>query len=204
LYGDAPEARAVLESTEETLNFRFDRSTSIGGTCLILGDIACLEEHANRITAWLDEYEAIGRTYGPSERYRIAAVVLRNAALPLSERNAADIQRLLNYSEGWAITGGRGSRYTGYLRVMLQSLLGNDREAAIELRGTLAIANDGFLYRDIFRLPPDRNPLITRLNDMPKYDEWLTEFSGRREQARGALVRMERDNVILTASDVTP
>ena len=67
-----------------------------------------------------------------------------------------------------------------------------------------AIANDGFLYRDIFRLPPGWNPLITRLNDMPEYDEWLTEFSGRREQARGALVQMERDKVILAASDVAP
>jgi TolB-like protein/Tfp pilus assembly protein PilF len=204
LYGNATEARAVLESTEQTPTFRFDRSTSIGGTCLILGDNACLEEHANRITAWLDEYEAIGRTYGPSERYRIAAAVLRNAALPLSERNAADIQRLLDDSEGWAITGGRGSRYTGYLRVMLQSLLGNDREAAIELQETLAIANDGFLHRDIFRLPPERNPMVTRLADMPEYNEWLTEFSGRREQTRGALVQMERDKVILAASDVAP
>ncbi len=32
--------------------------------------------------------------------------------------------------------------------------------------------------------------------------EWLTEFSGRREQTRGALVQMERDKVILAASDV--
>ena len=87
---------------------------------------------------------------------------------------------------------------------MLQSLLGNDQEAALEVRATLAISDEGFLYRDIFRLPPDRNPLITRLNDMPEYDKWLTEFSGRREQARGELVQMERDNVIFAASDVAP
>ncbi len=37
------------------------------------------------------------------------------------------------------------------------------REAAFELQKTLAIADDGFLYRDIFRLAPVRNPLITRL-----------------------------------------
>ena len=37
------------------------------------------------------------------------------------------------------------------------------REAAFELQKTLAIADDGFLYRDIFRLAPVRKPLITRL-----------------------------------------
>jgi TolB-like protein/Flp pilus assembly protein TadD len=203
-YGDAAEARAVLESTEETPNFRFDRSTSIGGICLILGDIACLDEHANRITAWLDQYEALDRPYGYDERYRIAAAILRNAALPLSDRNIVELKRLLDNSEGWAITGGRGHRYTGYLRTMLHSLAGSDQEATTDLLGTLALADDGFLYRDIFRLPPDLNPLITRLNDMPEYDKWLTEFSGRREQARGELVQMERDNVILAASDVAP
>jgi hypothetical protein len=82
---------------------------------------------------------------------------------------------------------------------MLHSLAGSDQEATIDLLGTLALADDGFLYRDIFRLPPDWNPLITRL-----IDKWLTEFSGRREQARGELVQMERDNVILAASDVAP
>lgn len=202
LNGDATEARAVLESTAETPNFLFDRSTSIAGTCLILGDAECLEKHANSMTAWLDEYEAIGRAYGPAERYRMAAAVLRNAVLPLAERNTEDIRKLLDDSEGWPVTGGRGSRYTGYLRVMLQSLLGNDQDAAFELQGTLAIANDGFLHRDIFDLPPDSNPLITGLDDAPEYHQWLADFSGRREQARGVLVRLERDGSILAASDV--
>jgi TolB-like protein/Tfp pilus assembly protein PilF len=203
-YGDTAEARAVLESAEETPSFRFDRSTSIGGVCLIQGDVACLEEHANRISAWLDEYEAISRTYDYDERYRIAVAILRNATLPLSDRNMAELQMLLDESEGWPITGGRGNRYAGYLRVMLQSLLGNDNEAAAELFGTLALANDGFLYRDIFRLSPNQNPLIIRLSGEPDFKKWLTEISGRREQARGELVQMERDNVILSASDVAP
>ena len=203
-YGDTAEARAALEATEETPNFRFDRSTSLGGICLIQGDVACLEKHANRITGWLDEYDAIGRTYNYDERYRIAASVLRNAALPVSDRNMAELQMLLDNSEGWAITGGRGHRNAGYLRVMLQSLLGNDSEAAFELLATLALADDGFLYRDIFRLAPNQNPLITRLSVEPDFKKWLTDLSGRREQARGELVQMERDNVILAASDVTP
>jgi len=202
LFGDAAEARAVLESTVESANFRFDRSTSIAGTCLVMGDAACLKEHANSITAWLDEYDEIGRAYGPAERYRMAAAVLHNAALPPAERNADDMQRLLNDSEDWPVTGGRGFRFTGYLRVMLQSLLGNDREATFELQETLSISNDGFLHRDIFRLPPDLNPLITRLDGTAEFDQWLASFSGRREQARGALVQLERDGSILAASDI--
>jgi TolB-like protein len=202
LNGAVGEARGILESIEETPNFRFDRSTSIAGTCLILGDAACLEEHANRLTAWLDQREAIGRPYGPGERYRMAAAVLANAARPPAERNAEAIERLVDDSEGWPVIGGRGFRYTGYLRVMLLSLLGKDEEAAMELQGTLAFDNDGFLHRDIFRLPPDLNPLITRLNGVPEFDQWLTGFSGRREQARGTLVRLEQDNEILAASDV--
>ena len=203
-YGDTAEARAVLESAEETPNFRFDRSTSLGGICLVQGDVVCLAEHANRISAWLDEYEAIGRPYDYAERYRIAAAILRNASLPPADRNIAELQMLLDSSEGWPITGGRGYRYAGYLRVMLQSLIGNDQEAANELLATLTLAEDGFLYRNIFRLAPNQNPLIKRLNNIPEFDKWLTEFSGRREQARGELEQMERDNVILAASDVAP
>lgn len=53
-------------------------------------------------------------------------------------------------------------------------------------------------------MTPNQNPLITRLNNIPEFDNWLTEFSGRRERARGELEQMERDNVILAASDVAP
>lgn len=203
-YGDTADARAVLESSEETPTFRFDRSTSLGGICLIQGDLACLEEHANRISGWLDEYDAIDRSYDYAERYRIAAAILRNATLPLSDRNIAELQMLLDDSEGWPITGGRGYRYARYLRVMLQSLLGNDSEAAAELLETLALAGDGFLYRDIFLLSPNRNPLIVRLSDEPDFKKWRTDFSGRREQARRELVQMERDKAILSATDVAP
>ena len=202
--GNTAGARTVIESSEETSDFRFDRSVVFGGVCLVQGDLTCLEEHANRISAWLDEYDAIGRSYDYAERYRISAAILRNAALPLSNRNVAELQILLDDSEGWAITGGRGNRYAGYLRVMLQSLIGNDEEAAFELLATLTLADDGFLHRDIFRLAPNQNPLITRLNNIPEFDEWQTEFSGRREQARGELARMERDGDILAASDVAP
>ena len=202
LVGELAAARAELESTTETPSFRFDRSSLVAGSCLALGDAECLWEHAGKITAWLDEYEAAGRTYGPSERYRMAAAVLENATRPLAERNEEQIQRLLEESEGWPVTGGRGYRYAGYLRAMLYSLLGNDEEAVLELEATLAIGDDAFLYRDIFRLPPGRNPLITRLDGVPGYDRWLAEYSGRREQSRGRLVQMERDGVILSASDV--
>jgi len=65
-------------------------------------------------------------------------------------------------------------------------------------------ADDGFLHRDIFRVAPNQNPLMMRLNNIPEFDEWRTDFSGRREQARGELVQMERGNVILAASDVAP
>jgi len=203
-YGDTAEARAVLESTEATPNFRFDRSTSLGGICLVQGDAACLEEHAEKMSAWLNEYDAIGRSYDYAERYRIAAAILRNAALPLADRNSTELQMLLDGSEGWGITSGRGNRYAGYLRVMMQSSIGNDQEAAMELLATLTLADDGFLSRDIFGLGPNQNPLIARLNNIPEFDKWQTEFSGRREQTRGQLVKMERDNVILAASDVAP
>ena len=202
LLGNAAEARALIESVEETPNFRFDRATSIAGTCLVLGDAACLEEHANQITAWLDEREAIGRPYGPGERYRMAAAALSNAALPLAERDAIVMEKLVDDSENWPVIGGRGFRFTGYLRVMLLSLLDRNDEAVLELQRSLAIEQDGFLHRDIFRLPPDLNPVLTRLHGLPEYEQWLTEFSGRREQSRGTLVRLEQDNEILSPSDV--
>ena len=85
---------------------------------------------------------------------------------------------------------------------MLQSLLGNDEAAVRELDNTLTLENDGFVYRDVFKMPPDRNPLITRLEGQPGYDEWLAALNARREGARGNLLRMERDGEILSADDV--
>jgi hypothetical protein len=152
---------------------------------------------------WLTVYEAGGRSFDPGERYRMAIAVMRNAAIEnLPERDLDGIQSLLELSQNWPVTGGRSTRYSGYLRVMLMSLLGNDEEAVLELGKTLEFDNDGFLYRDIFRLPPDFNPVITRLADTPGYAEWLGELSARREQARGRLMQMERDGEIIAAADI--
>ena len=199
---DPVAAKNVLDATEETPVYRFDRSVRIGGVCLILADVPCLQEHATRMTAWLDEDEQSGQAFGPIKRYRMAAEIFSNAAVPIASRDTDKIQLLLDDSDGWPITGGRATRYTGYLRVMLLSLLGNDSEAVAELQSTLSISNDGFLHRDIFRLPPDLNPLITRLDGTPGYTQWLTQYSGRREQARGRLIQLERNGEIIAASEV--
>ena len=205
LMGDAGAARAAVESIPESPSFKFDRATPIGGACLVLGDAACLREQAGNMQRWLDEIEATGQVYAPSERYERAAAVLQNAAVDdAADRDIAGLTALLEESADWPITGGRGTRYVGYLRVMLQSLLNNDTEAVRELEATLDFADDGFLYRDIFRLPPDLNPLITRLDGVPGYAEWLAALSGRRESTRGNLVRMEETGEILSAGDVAP
>jgi TolB-like protein/Tfp pilus assembly protein PilF len=203
LSGDAELARSTIESLPESPNFRFDRATPIGGNCLVLDDGACLREQAGKMEQWLTVYEAGGRSFDPGERYRMAIAVMRNAAIEnLPERDLDGIQSLLDLSQNWPVTGGRSTRYSGYLRVMLMSLLGNDEEAVLELGKTLEFDDDGFLYRDIFRLPPDLNPVITRLAMMPGYAEWLGELSARREQARGRLVQMQRDGEIIAAADI--
>jgi hypothetical protein len=193
----------TIQAVPESPNFRFDRATLIGGACLVLRDGACLREQAGKMEQWLADYEAGGRSFDPSERYRMAIAIMRNAAIEnLSERDLDGIQSLLDSSQNWPVTGGRSTRYAGYLRVILMSLLGNDEEAVLELGKTLEFDNDGFLYRDIFRLPPDLNPVITRLAGTPGYAEWSGELAARREQARGRLVQMERDGEILLAADV--
>lgn len=205
LSGDVVEARKVVESVPESPDFRFDRATPIGGACLVLGDAECLREQANKMSGWLTEYEADGREFGPSERYEIASAVLRNAAVAnVWNRDTRELRSLVESSHGWPITGGRGTRYAGYLRVMLLSLLGNDEEAVLELQRTLDFGPEGFLYRDIFNLPPDLNPLLTRLAGAPGYAEWRNEFDGRREQSRGRLLEMERDGEIAKAAEVFP
>ena len=183
----------------------FDRATPIGGACLVLGDAACLNEQAGSMQRWLDQIEAMGQVYAPSERYERAAAILRNAAIAdVAEREIAGMTALLEESADWPVTGGRGTRHAGYLRVMLQSLLENDEEAVRELQKTLEFADDGFLYRDIFRLPPELNPLITRLDGVHGYSDWLNALRGRQENTRGMLVRMEQNGEILSASDVAP
>jgi TolB-like protein/Tfp pilus assembly protein PilF len=203
LLGDPELARSTIESVPESPNFRFDRATPIGGTCLVINDGVCLRDHADKMEQWLADYEAGGRSFDPSERYRMAIAIMRNAAIEnLVERDLEGIQSLLDSGQNWPVTGGRSTRYAGYLRVMLMSLLGNDEEAVLELGKTLNFDNGGFLYRDIFRLPPDFNPVITRLAGTPGYAEWLGELSARREQARGRLVQMERDGESITAADI--
>jgi len=205
MSGDPEAARLAIESVPESPNFLFDRATPIGGACLILGDTQCLREQADDMQRWLDEFESRGQPYGPSERYERAIAVLRNAAIvDVMDRDTAGMTALLDESADWPITGGRGFRHVGYLRVMLQSLLENDEEAVRELEKTLGFAADGFLYRDIFRLPPDMNPLVTRLDGTPGYAEWLGKLSGRREYIRGKLVRMETEGEIVSADDVAP
>jgi hypothetical protein len=128
--------------------------------------------------------------------------VLTNAAIDeVANRDVETLQSLLDMTAEWPITGSRG-RAAGYLRVMLQSLLGNDEAAVEELHKTLELDNDGFLYRDIFRMPPEVNPLVARLEVQPGYAEWQAAFDGRRESARGNLVRMEESGEILSADDL--
>jgi len=205
LRGNAQGARAIVESVPESPNFRFDRATPIGGACLVLAEEACLREQAEKMAGWLAQYEADGRSFGPSERYRLAIAILRNAAI--DEAPAREVEALRALAEScrnWPVTGGRGSRYTGYLRAMLLSLLQSDAAAVAELNRTLEFENDGYLFRDIFGLPPDLNPLITRLAGTPGYDDWLAQLAGRRDRAYQRLLKMEGDGEILSVADVAP
>ena len=196
-------ARKAIESMPQSPNFRFDRSTRIGGACLVLGDKACMREHADRMQEWLNEFAARGQPYAPRVRYEMAIAVLRNAAVDeVAERDVANIESLLQLTADWPPTGGRGSRYVDYLRVMLQSLLGDDAAAVEELQKTLVLDNEGFVANDMFRMPPRVNPLIARLEGLDGYAQWQTTFEGRREATRGNLLRMEQSDEILSADDI--
>ena len=201
--GNAGAAREAIETTPQSPNFRFDRSVRIGGACLVLGDAACMNEHAGRMQGWLDEFEARGQAYAPRVRYLIAIAVLRNAAIDnVADRDIEGLRSLLDLTSDWPVTGGRGPRYVDYTRAMLWSLLGDDEAAVQELQKTLSLENDGFVSEDVFKMQPEMNPLITRLEAQAGYAEWLSELNARREGALGNLVRMERDGEILSANDV--
>ena len=203
LSGDADAAREAIETTPQSPNFRFDRSVRIGGACLVLGDAECMREHAEKMQGWLDEFDARGQPYAPRIRYLMAIAILRNAAIDdVADRDIEELEALLDLTSDWPVTGGRGPRYVDYMRAMLQSLLGDDEAAVRELENTLELENGGFVDDDIFRMPPERNPLITRLAGVPGYAEWLAALNGRREGARGNLLRMEKDDEILSADDV--
>ena len=203
MRGDAQAARDVIEAVPESPNFRFDRSVRLGGACLVLGDADCMLEHAGRMQSWLDEFEARGQAYGPRFRYELAIAILRNAAIDdVAERDTARLHELLELTADWPITGGRAFRYVDYVRVMLQSLLGNDEAAVRELQRTLEFEHDGFVYEDVFKMPPEKNPWISRLSEQPGYAEWQTELAARRETARGKMLRMEQDGEILSPDDI--
>jgi TolB-like protein/Tfp pilus assembly protein PilF len=203
LAGNAEGAREAIETTPQSPNFRFDRSVRIGGACLVLGDVACMNEHADRMQGWLDEFEARGQAYAPRIRYQLAIAILRNAAIDdVADRDSEGLLALLDLTDEWPVTGGRGPRYVDYTRAMLYSLLGNDEAAVQELEKTLALENEGFLEQDVFKMPPELNPVIARLEGQAGYAEWLAALTARREGARGNLLRMERDGEILSADDV--
>jgi tetratricopeptide (TPR) repeat protein len=203
LLGDAAAAREAIETTPQSPNFRFDRSVRLGGACLALGDVACMNEHADRMQGWLDEFEARDQAYAPRIRYQMAIAILRNAAIEdVAGRDIEGLAALLELTSDWPVTGGRGPRYVDYMRAMLQSLLGDDEAAVRELEKTLALEDDGFVDQDVFKMPPERNPLVTRLEGQAGYAEWLAALNARREGARGNLIRMERDGEILSADDV--
>jgi TolB-like protein/Tfp pilus assembly protein PilF len=201
--GDYDAARQAIEAMPQSPNFRFDRSTRIGGACLVLGDKACMREHADRMQEWLDEFAARGQAYAPGVRYEMAIAVLRNAAVDdVAERDVARIESLLELTASWPPMAGRGSRNVDYFRVMLQSLIGNDEAAVEELQKTLVLDNEGFVAFDIFGMPPRVNPLIVRLKGQDGYAQWQAAFEGRREATRGNLLRMEQSGEILSADDV--
>ena len=200
---NAQAARSAIEAVPESPNFRFDRSVRLGGACLVLGDTECMLEHAGRMRSWLDEFEARGQAYGPSLRYELAIAILRNAAIgDVAQRDDTRLRELLELTAEWPVTGGSKTRYVDYVRVMLQSLLGNDEAAVRELQATLKLDDDGLVYEDVFKMPPEKNPLIFRLSDQAGYAEWRTELEARRESARGRMLRMEQDGIILSPDKV--
>jgi len=204
LAGRPGEARKLIARFPESPGFLFDRVMAIAAACLVLGDADCLAAQAVRIEQLLDSFEANGSAYFAADRYQISAAILDAAATAeLDSAQAARLEEILERTSNWPLvrTSGRMYRYNGYQRALILSLLQRDEEAVIELNKTLELMGDGYLGSDFLDLPPDMNPLLTRLERAPGYADWYQEFSGRREQVRGAMVTMEAREEILSATD---
>lgn len=191
IEGDPAAARAVVEAVPETPGFMLDRSTAIAGACLLQDDAQCLADQAEAMENWLGRLEEMDARNVASERYALAIAILKNAALPPEQRDVAQLAALADRTASWPPIAGAGFRYTRYLRAMLLSLAGRDAAAVRALAATLDVPGDGYLADDIFGLPPDINPLLTRLAGTPGYRDWLQTFRGRRENAVSALRDME-------------
>jgi len=200
IAGDPAAARAGVEAVPESPNFMLDRATAIAGACLLQDDAACLVAQADTMERWLGRLEEMAARNVAANRYAVSIAVLRNAALPPAQRDGAQLGTLAAETANWSLIAGNSLRYTRYLRAMVLSLAGEDADAVQELMATLALPGDGYLADDIFGLPPDVNPLLTRLEGTPGYRNWLQTFRGRREEALSVLRDLERKGEIPKAS----
>ncbi|GEM_PF-646788 len=191
IAGDPAAARAGVEAVPESPNFMLDRATAIAGACLLQGDARCLSDQAETMERWLGRLEEMAARNVAAYRYAVCIAVLRNAALAPEQRDGAQLGALAAETGSWSLIAGNSLRYTRYLRAMVLSLAGDDAGAVQELAATLELPGDGYLADDIFGLPPDINPVLTRLAGTPGYRDWLQVFRGRREGALGTLRDME-------------
>ena len=169
----------------------------------MLANSSCLEEQANTIETLLEEIAANGPRYFAANRYEISAAILNAAGGEPGDAQIAGFEEILLRTENWPVmnAGGRGFRFTGYQRAMILSLLKRDDEAVVALTKTLLPDGRGYLSDDFMGLPPDLNPLLTRLQQVPGYADWHREFNGRREQMHYAMTQMEEQGEILPAND---
>jgi hypothetical protein len=206
LSGRPADALQGLDRFVESPVFMLDRATAIASPCLVLGDAECLAEQAARLEQVLAELAAKGSPVRSAERYTISIAILRNAAEEdIAKRDIPGLEAILEKTRNWPVVfkGGRGGQRTGYQRAMVQSLLGRDDDAVLELMKTLEFEDGGFLSSDFLGLPPDVNPVLVGLRGATGYADWYDEFSSRREKIRGTLIRMEERGEILSALDIS-
>lgn len=169
-----------------------------GWLCRAISDLACLQEQADKLM----------RTTAPGgeandSRLVILTELFRIAAKETTDANDVEaLQSILSRTAVWPTYSVTGTdlQYTGYIRVIAQTLLGDLEAAAAELLQTLEYSKTGIVPFDFAYLPPDRNPFLNDIKETKGYQEWLAEYSKRRSALREQLKRAQREGTVARPS----
>jgi TolB-like protein/Tfp pilus assembly protein PilF len=169
--------------------------------CLAAGSYACVLQKGLELQ---QKYELNSEKGLAIENVRRIALLLQGSAW-MAQGKVEQAQEILqplleDVSSDPLVRGNFNNPGKQYLAAEINSILGQADAALQELEASLALADGGIISRDFLGQAPESNLFLASLRGDPRFEDWLTRFTARRDAIYQDMLELEGNGDIILPS----